>query len=98
LRITGQDRKRQPINGEGEARIHGIYRTPVRSAVGSAPVLPRRGPFRSAPQPIGMRRGPALLVDGEADSTVFSVLLVLVGSVFVGRPQRPFLLLPSLQS
>ncbi len=25
-----------------------------------APVLPRRGLFRSAPQPIGMRRGPAL--------------------------------------
>ena len=60
LGIAGQDRKGEPINREGEARIHGIYRTPVRSAVGSAPVLPRRGPFRSAPQPVGMRRGPAL--------------------------------------
>jgi hypothetical protein len=78
LGITGQDRKGQPINREGEARIHGIYRTPVRSAVGSAPVLPRRGPFRSAPQPIGMRRGPALPPDGVTDSTVFSVLPVPV--------------------
>jgi hypothetical protein len=62
--------KGEPINREGEARIHGIYRTPVRSAVGSAPVLPRRGPFRSAPQPIGMRRGPALPPDGVTDSTL----------------------------
>ena len=63
LRIAGQGRKRQPINREGECRIHGTYRTPVMSAVGSAPVLPRRGPFRSAPQPVGMRRGPALSPD-----------------------------------
>jgi hypothetical protein len=55
-----------------------LYRTPVQSAVGSAPVLPRRGPFRSAPQPAGMRRGPALPPDGETDSTVLSVLPVSV--------------------
>ena len=78
LRIARQDRKRQPINREGEARIHGTYRTPVMSAVGSAPVLPRRGPFRSAPQPAGMRRGPASPPDGVTDSTVFSVLPVSI--------------------
>ena len=91
LGIARQDRKRQPINGESEARIHGTYRTPVRSAVGSAPVLPRRGPFRSAPQPVGMRRGPALPADGETDSTLLSVLPVPVGSVSVGPRQTPFL-------
>ena len=37
----------------------------------SAPVLPRRGPFRSAPQPIGMRRGPALPpIEGPACCSV----------------------------
>lgn len=32
---------------------------PVRSAVGSAPVLPRRGPFRSARSLPACGRGPA---------------------------------------
>lgn len=78
LGIAGQDRKRQPINRESECRLHGTYRTPVKNPVVRAPVLPRRGLFRSAPQPVGIGRGPASPVDCEAESTLLSVLPVPV--------------------
>ena len=88
LGIAGQDGKSQPINRESECRLHETYRTPVRNPVVRAPVLPRRGPFRSAPQPAGIGRGPALPVSCEAESTLPNVLPVSVGPTSVGRRQK----------
>ena len=94
LGVARQDGKRQPINREGEAGIHGLYRT-LYGALRVAPRVTKTGPFAPARRHAA-RTGLAL--NGVTDSTVLNVLPESVGCASVGRHQRLFLrpLLPTI--